>query len=272
MSLIFGEYYKFSPAVLKSMTDFQSPMTQQLIHLYGHFWDQYLKMSMELRKNNALPYLLAPSQNYENADVKILICGKESMDWGHGDGEFNDDNTNVEGLMRLYDFWINGNGGTTTDNGSYGAFMKFYAEWFKYWFEDHAIFEDEILSKKIRTTHKTIGCIAANFIKISHRGIGYDSGLNEPFYNIFEEEIKILNPDIVVATIYNQKEISYRDIMDKALGLTTMNFKFNGNIEYRKFSVGSRYFYLMRHPQCMSNRLKKLVWNDIRATISNELI
>ncbi len=273
MSIIYGEYHKFSQSVLKSMTEFQSPMTQSLQNLYEDLWKSYIKMDVELRDNNALPYLLAPSQNYEKANVKILVCGKESMDWGHGYGEFNDDNkANVESLMRLYDFWINGNGGTTTDNGSYGAFMKFYAEWFKYWFEDHAHSDDEILCKKIQSTRKTIGCIATNIIKISHKGTGYDTELNAPFYNIFGEEVNILDPDIIVTTIYNQRDVTYRKILDKTFGLTTESFDFNGNEEYQKLSIGKRYIYLMRHPQCIKNSLKNLVWNDIRETILNELL
>ena len=273
MSIIFGDYHKFSPEVLKSMMDFQSPMTQSLQNLYDDMWRCYIKMDMQLRDNNALPYLIAPSQNYEKANIKILVCGKESMDWGHGDGEFNEFNkADVESLMKLYDFWINGNGGTITDNGSYGAFMKFYAEWFKYWFEDYVLLDDEILSNKIQSTRKTIGCVAANIIKISHKGTGYDSKLNEPFYNIFGEEVKILNPDIIVATIYSQKDTTYREILDKTLGLTTMNYNFNGNEEYRKISVDGRHIFLMRHPQCISKRLINIVWNDVRQTILNELI
>lgn len=273
MSIVFGDYHKFSPEVLKSMTDFQSPMTQSLHKLYDDMWRHYIKMDKQLRDCNALPYLIAPSQNYEKANIKILVCGKESMDWGHGFGEFNEDNNaDVKGLMRLYDFWINGNGGTATDNGSYGAFMNFYAEWFKYWFEDHVLLDDEILANKIKSTHKTIGCATANIIKISHKGIGYDPKLNEPFYNIFGEEVKILNPNIIVATIYSQKDKSYREILDKTLGLKTMNYDFNGNEEYRKIQVGCRYLFLMRHPQCISDRLKNLVWKDVRETISNELI
>ena len=273
MSIIFGDYHKFSPEVLKSMTDFQSAMTQSLHNLYDDMWRRYIKMDKHLRDCNALPYLIAPSQNYEKSNIKILVCGKESMDWGHGYGEFKEGkNADVECLMKLYDFWINGNGGTITDNGSYGSFMKFYAEWFKYWFEDHALLDDKILSKKLQSTRKTIGCVAANIIKISHKSTGYDSKLNEPFYNIFGQEIKVLNPDIIVATIYSQQDPSYRKILDKTLGLTTVNYDFNGNQEYRKIPVGNRYIYLMRHPQCISNRLKTLVWNDIRQTLLNELL
>ena len=68
--------------------------------------------------------------------------------------------------MRLYDFWINGNGGTENENGAYSPFMQFYAEWFKYYFEDN-ILKDSLLADKVRNTGKTIGCITANIFKIS---------------------------------------------------------------------------------------------------------
>ena len=270
--IIYGEYHKLPLNVRNSMANFQSPMIPSLQELYDDFWESYIAMNKDLRNDNALPYLLAPSQNYETANIRIMVCGKESMDWGHGKGEFNDINTNVNDLMKLYDFWINGIGGTITDNGSYGAFMDFYAHWFKYWFEDNVINDDKILSNKVKVTGKHIGCVAANVIKISHKGTGYDRELNNPFKYILKQEINILNPDIIVATVYNKNEISYREIIDKTFCLDTVNYDFNGNKEFRKITIDKKYIYLMRHPQCISYNLKNSVWNDIRLTILNELL
>lgn len=263
-------YKCYNQDVISTMCNFESSMTEALYQLYRRFWNDYLNINRSLRDENALPYLLAPSRNYENADIRIMICGKESLDWGHGEGEFNEQIANVEDLMRLYDYWINGNGGTITDNGNYGAFMNFYAEWFKYWFEEY-VAEDTILKERIINTHKTIGCIAGNIIKISHRGTGFDSALNEPFYKIFGEEIEILNPDIIVATVYTQNDSSYRKILDNKFGIATSNYNFNGNKEYRKITIGNRVLYLMRHPQCISTKLKKRIWDDVREDILSRL-
>lgn len=269
--MIFGNYKdNFSFEVIASMADFNSPMNQDLLKLYEKFMEKYYQMPKDLRDENALPYLLAASRNYEKADIKIMICGKESDDWGHARNEFENKEPAAKDLMVLYDFWINGNGGTEKDNGGYGPLMKFYAEDFKYYFEDHAKDEDEKLKHHLTNLGKTIGCIASNIFKISHRGTGYDETLNKPFTDLFSSEIDILNPDIIIATVYRKDKKSYREMIDKKFNLKTVEYTFYANERYEKIPINdNKILYLTRHPQGMSGTLKKDIWNDVREAISD---
>lgn len=174
-----------------------SPMNQQLFSLYEKkLKDLYLSLKKDIRDNNALPYLIAASQIYENSKYKIMIAGQESNDWG---GEFCY-SFNTLDLMRLYDFWINGNGGTTHENNiSYLPMFQFYADYIKY-----------ILEKESECFQPfDVGTIYYNTLLISKRGKGYDENANKFSDEIFGDILNIVRPNCILFLIGN--DAKYRE-------------------------------------------------------------
>lgn len=290
----YGDFHLLDETAKRFLADFTSPINSQLKEIYDEFWEKYIQKSQQLRDNNALPYFYAASKKYERADIKIMLMGKESDDWGHGSNEFADCEPNVIDLMHVYDFWINGNGGTLKDNGQYGPFMNFYAMWIKFFFENDIVNPQKLseyisqtmklkgvkkaflessykwsnkIFKLLTSHHFTIGTIATNVVKVSHKGSGYDEMLNDGLYYITKKEVEILKPDISIATVYN-KDKAYLSLLDDIFGTQTININMETDKEFRLISLpNNQYLILVRHPERMSYLLKCRLFNSINKQV-----
>ncbi len=181
--------------------NFNSPMNLQLFNLYETKLKKlYLSLEADIRDNNALPYLIAASQIYEKSKYRIMVVGQESNDWG---GEFCYSYTTRD-LMRLYDFWINGNGGTTHEhNIGYIPMFQFYANYIKYNFEKGSNCFQPF----------DVGTIHYNTLLISKRGKGYDENANIFSDEIFRDILNIVRPNCILFLIGN--DAKYRERLKK---------------------------------------------------------
>lgn len=241
--------------------NFDSPMNEMLFKLYDNKLKKlYFSLDNNIRIHNALPYLIAASQIYENSTYKIMVAGQESNDWG---SEFSN-SFNTLDLMRLYDFWINGYGGITYDDRlTYRPIFQFYADYIKYNFEKESEYFQPL----------DVGTIYYNTLLISKLGKGYDENTNLFSDEIFGDILNIVKPNCILFLIGNDaryrehlKNIFQMDFYNEITTTELLQFYPSGNNNPDIFIAG--------HPggqYLNSKKLRKEVATEIQKHIKISL-
>ena len=179
-------------------------MNNKLKELYKVHWKSLLENAKD--KKAANPLLIKVGCKYQKSDIKVMICGQESDGWN---GTIGDKNKDIDFLMNDYkayfydeQSYFDTNESYTDDNYSKCRRLKRKnkrAFWnrknFKYFQE------------KLTFDNKNIAFIWNNLSKIGNstkhkKGRGKATKeireLENKFFPVFEEELKILQPDIII--------------------------------------------------------------------------
>ena len=162
-------------------------MNKTLEKLYKENWNKFSKKLIEILEDETKeqkptnPLLIyVNEEKYENADIKIMIFGQETNDW---EGDFQN-NFNLS--LETYDDFYNSN-----DCFGYGGqFWNGYNRFLT------------LLSEKY--PNKSIASIWNNVIKVGNSGRNknyppeYIYNIEKENFNGVKDEIKILNPDIII--------------------------------------------------------------------------
>lgn len=152
----------------------QNPMVKELSELYNSKWNSCQENILN-QVECALPFLIAPTNEYYNSDKRIMIIGQETNRWaGEMYGKY--EIQTPENLMNLNDIFVN------IDSDYKSPFWNFIND----------------LQKLI----SDIKIVVNNIVKIGKKhGRGCDDNINNltlQHFNILSEEIKILKPDILI--------------------------------------------------------------------------
>lgn len=160
-------------------------MNQKLNELYKSKWDLLKeKFDIILKDDNlitkpAKPLLLYIDNEYQNADIRLLVFGQETNQWCP---EILD--MDIDKIQSGYDSWFNGG-----ECWTYGKFYKGIENFIK-------LLQEKYPNKKIKTVWN-------NTIKIGIRdGKGcppdYIYHLERKFFNVTAQELEILQPNLVL--------------------------------------------------------------------------
>jgi len=160
-------------------------MNDALNKLYGDKWSNLIKNSKDTMA--AYPLLLKVDDEYQNAEIRVMIVGQETDKWA---GQLDENNENISALQTTYYEYLH----ESKDKNRR-----------PFWNRKNYKYYEEELTK--RCSSKKISFIWNNVNKIGNkdRGMGKPTekiiALERQYFNVFEEEIKILRPHIVIFTI-----------------------------------------------------------------------
>ncbi len=162
-------------------------MNQKLKKLYETHWNDLIECSEGT--DAAYPLLIKVNDEYQKAKIKVMIVGQETDGWC---GKLEEGKKDTESVLNTY-------------------FNYFYKSKDKnrrpFWNRKNFKYFQEQLTKKLSTN--TISFIWNNVSKIGKVTKGKPTKkideLEKESFNIFEEELKILKPDIIIFTIGRRK-------------------------------------------------------------------
>lgn len=162
----------------------ENEMNEKLKGLYNEFFPRYIKAAKRYYSGSqeprilSLPYLLSASDNYCHAPKKVLYVGQETLGWGQELDMINPmskNKTKVEQLMRIYDLFVNEDGGYSS------PFWNYYESYHDILKADTAIMANNIAK-----------------IGFNDGGTGYNNQIAESLFDVFKTELSILNPDLIL--------------------------------------------------------------------------
>lgn len=162
-------------------------VNKKLKELYKSKWELLIKYSIDT--NASYPLLIKVDDEYINADIKIMIVGQETDGWC---GKLEDNDKSIEYLLSTYYNYLYKN----KDKNRRPFWNRKNFKYFK-----------EELTKKFFSN--SVSFIWNNISKIGKttRGEASDKikSLEKKYFNVFEEELRILKPDIIIFTIGNRE-------------------------------------------------------------------
>ena len=201
-------------------------MNNKLEVLYKKYWNNFIEKGKLLNIKNELeekeqlvnPLLLKIDENkYCNADIKVMIYGQETWGW-HRLG------TSVEDEMNHYlRFFIDDEVWKSKKKSSFWKAFKFFQYELNQYYSD-----------------KKIVYIWNNISKVGRKkGKGVTADIRELERNTFSiilEEIKILNPDIVIFLTGNRNDdikFNFKDVKFENIRIDSSLKSKNGKIKYK---------------------------------------
>ena len=189
----------------------QKNTNSQLKEIYQKHWDGLLKNSTGIPA--ASPLLIQLRDEYWNADVKVMICGQETYGWNGNVG-----GRDVDFLMNDYEAVFYNDQKYFDENKDYGDYSRAIGKYKNkgrlkrkksrnFWNKKNFEFFEKELIKYFKD--EKVGFVWNNLSKIGN-STSYKQGkgkaiksvrnLERGHFNVFMEEFKILNPDIVIFT------------------------------------------------------------------------
>ena len=164
-------------------------MNEKLKELYENRWNDLILNSKGT--DATYPLLIKVDNKYQNAHIKVMIVGQETDGWC---GVLEDNKRDIVSVQDTY-------------------FNYLYKNKDKYsrpfWNRKNFKYFEEELTKIFSDKDKKIAFIWNNISKIGKNSRGKPTqkieNLEKKYFNIFEKELKILNPDIIIFTTGNRK-------------------------------------------------------------------
>ena len=174
-------------------------MNEQLTELYSSVMPELANCIPDLnaqRTENYIcfPYLLAAEDLYAKSERRIMLAGKETFSWG---GEFTESgvyspDVSLSQLQSLYDLFVNDPKGKA--NGYRSQFWEFVRT-----------IDSIAQSKGARL-------VVNNLAKIGYAdGNGFDPTVLPLFDGVFREEIRILDPQLILLMVGPDYDTLIRD-------------------------------------------------------------
>jgi hypothetical protein len=164
----------------------------QLTKLYASKWKELTNEADKIKGvKPAHPLLIKVNDNYEKADIKVMIFGQETFGWHK---EFSG-GKNIDFLMNDYNYYLNNN---TQDYFYKGRVKRKNKRTF--WNRSNFKYFQEQLETHFKG--KSIEFLWNNLSKIGKTGKGKQTDeikvLENTYFNVIEKELKILQPDIII--------------------------------------------------------------------------
>ena len=173
----------------------------ELYNLYDELSDDELinkikgkNLQLSEKEKSTDPLFICVSEDYLNADIRLMIFGQETNGWGN---EFITNN-NIDEML---DLLINGDG----DNPYYLGYKGFFSEKACYKLKTPfwKLVSEFIFDLQTANQEKKIDYIWNNVIKMGKSEIGfpndwYNDIIKPYFNNLIIKEIDILKPDFIV--------------------------------------------------------------------------
>jgi len=155
-------------------------MNENLKELYENKWNDLLLNAKETDATH--PLLIKVDNRYENADIKVMIVGQETDGWC---GSLEDKKRDVQSVQNTYFNYLYKN------NKKYNR---------PFWNRNNFRYFKEEITKMF--PEKEVAFIWNNISKIGKNSRGEPTkkieNLEKKYFDVFEEELKILNPDIII--------------------------------------------------------------------------
>lgn len=230
--------------IIRATTIANNDMNQQLSALYEANWellrkttDKYEALGYAL----ASPYLLATTNTYVSAKIRVMCLGKETMGWG---GEFTDKPT-IKELQQLYAIYIH------NERGNDAAFHRF-VEWLSSLSPNVDVIPNNIIKVGKKNTNGYYKLVADELHSVAH---------------ILKEEINILNPSVIVCPTSNL--YAYNQPLAELLGeYTEMVIQQDLFVSERRYEAfPNTPFIMCPHPQGKSteniDKVKQIIYSFI---------
>lgn len=176
-------------------------MNKELEDLYLGKWDALVQYGEN--KGAASPLLMKVNDQYIEADIKIIIFGQETYGWNGDLGC-----KNVEFLMNDYDAYLHN---IKSYPYHYPTRLKKKSSRSFWGRKNFLFFQEQIKFKDV----KKIAFLWNNLAKIGNsanaksKGLGKQSKsiemLEEKYFQVIEEELGILKPDLIIFRTGNRK-------------------------------------------------------------------
>ncbi len=162
-------------------------MNKKLTELYQSKWDNLISNSKGT--DATYPLLININEEYQNADIRIMVVGQETDGWC---GMLEEHKKSVMNVQDTY-------------------FNYFYKSKDKnrrpFWNRKNFKYFQEEFTKKLSS--KNIAFVWNNVSKIGKNTRGRQTSkieeLEKEYFDVFEKELKILKPDIIIFTIGNRR-------------------------------------------------------------------
>jgi len=162
-------------------------MNKKLKKLYESKWDNLISNSKNT--DATYPLLIKVDKEYQNSDIRVMIIGQETDGWC---GVLEEHKKEIASVQDTYFNYLY----NSTDKNRRPFWNR---KNFKY-------FQEE-LTKKL--SPKNISFIWNNVSKIGKNNRGKPTikieELEKQYFNVFEDELKILKPNIIIFTTGNRK-------------------------------------------------------------------
>lgn len=226
--------------IIRATTIATNDMNKQLSALYEVNWvilrktaNKYEAQGNEL----ANPYLLATTNAYASAKIRVMCLGKETMGWG---GEFTGQPT-IKELQQLYTLYIHQEGGNDA------AFHRFVG-WLSSLSPDVEVIPNNIIKIGKKNTNGYYKVVANELHSVSH---------------ILKEEISILNPSVIVCPTSNLYDYNkpLTELLGDSVEKVLQQDLFVSERRYEAFPNTT--FIMCPHPQGKSteemNKVKQII-------------
>lgn len=162
-------------------------MNHLLLNLYSSKWDKLCSAiksineddSLEIKPTNPLLLFIEKEEEYQKADIRVVIFGQETNSW------FKGFNTDIIPILDCYKKFYNGGECWSYGGQFWNGFSKFYT-----------MLDEKFPNKKIRYIWNNIVKIGKQDEKGFPPDYIYDVERNH--FSIIKDELKILNPNIVL--------------------------------------------------------------------------
>jgi ribosomal protein S18 len=162
-------------------------MNEKLKELYESKWNDLILNAKDTKAT--YPLLVKVNEEYQNADIRVMIVGQETDGWC---GVLEEHKKDILSVQETY-------------------FNYLYKSKDKnrrpFWNRKNFKYFQEELNKRL--SFKKLAFIWNNVSKIGKISRGKPTekikNLEKQYFNVFEDELKILKPDIIIFTIGNRK-------------------------------------------------------------------
>jgi hypothetical protein len=212
----------------------------QLKTLYENKWKDLTSEADKIKGiKPAHPLLIKVNDNYEKADIKVMIFGQETFGWN---GDF-PSKKGIDFLMNDYDCYLNNN---TQDYFYKGRVKRKNKRTF--WNRSNFKYFQEQLEKHFKD--KNVEFLWNNLSKIGKNGKGKQTDeikeLENTYFNVLKKELEILKPDIIIFVTGPTRD-------------RILTSKLNTTLEHCS-------------PQYKTRQLAKVIFNDITNADNKEIL
>ncbi len=154
--------------------------------LYSSKWNNLIANSKDT--DATYPLLVKVDEEYQNADIKIMIVGQETDGWC---GVLEEHKKDIISIQETYFNYLY----ESKDKNRRPFWNR---KNFKYFQEE---LKKKLPSKKLAFIWNNVSKIGMNY---SGKVTKKVESLEKQYFDVFEEELKILKPDIIIFTIGNR--------------------------------------------------------------------
>jgi hypothetical protein len=185
-------------------------INKELKKIYEIHWGNLIANANKEDIKAASPLLIKVDEKYENADIKIMICGQETYGWNGSIGD-----KNIDFLMNDYEAYLYDNQDYFNTNVNYKNDEYSKNERLKkknkriFWNNANFKYFEEKLTEHFGKKNKKTAFIWNNLSKIGNSK-EYKNGKGKPskkvvelekkYFNVFKKEVEILKPNIIIFT------------------------------------------------------------------------